>query len=133
MPFERRSVSAVIAATATLAAAAVVAGPEHDHPAPEKLGTVYFPISCAGEVAQDFKRGVALLHSFAYGPAARAFAQVSARDPACAMAHWGIAMSIWHELWSPPTAAELRRGREEIQTARRLGARTDRERLLIDA
>jgi hypothetical protein len=133
MPFERRSVSAVIAATATLIAAAAVAGPEHDHPAPEKLGTVYFPISCAGEVASDFERGVALLHSFAYGPAARAFAQVSARDPACAMAHWGIAMSTWHELWSPPTAAELRRGREEIQTARRLGARTDRERLLIGA
>ena len=133
MPLDRRVLSAAIAAVATLIAAVAVAQSEHNHPAPEKLGTVHFPTSCAGEVTRDFERAVALLHSFAYTAAAQAFVQVNARDPACAMAHWGVAMCSWHELWSPPSAAELRLGREEIATARRLGARTDRERLLIEA
>jgi tetratricopeptide (TPR) repeat protein len=49
------------------------------------------------------------------------------------MAHWGLAMSAFHQLWSPPGPVELRFGREEIREARDPGARTDRERELIDA
>jgi hypothetical protein len=43
----------------------------HDHPAPEKLGTASFPISCQPGVQQEFNRAVALLHSFAYRPLRR--------------------------------------------------------------
>ncbi len=45
----------------------------HNHAAPEKLGVVSFPISCRPEVQQQFDRGVALLHSFAYADARNAF------------------------------------------------------------
>ena len=59
----------------------------HSHPAPEKLGKVSFPISCVPAVQGQFNRGVALLHSFAYNAAQKAFQRVSEVDPQCAMAH----------------------------------------------
>jgi hypothetical protein len=122
-----------LAAVLALAAAVAAAQSEHDHPPPEKLGTVRFPTSCASAVAHDFERAVALLHSFAYTSATQAFQQVSARDPGCAMAHWGIAMSAWHPLWSAPPASALKLGREQVQAARDVKASTARERELIDA
>ena len=45
----------------------------HSHPAPEKLGQVSFPISCMPAVQEQFDRGVALLHSFAYTAAEMRF------------------------------------------------------------
>lgn len=105
----------------------------HSHPAPEKLGTVHFDTSCASEVKGSFDRAVALLHSFAYEVAAREFAAVGERDPGCAMAHWGVAMTQFHQLWSPPDSGALQRGRDEVSAARKVGARTPRERELIDA
>ncbi|HEY9131872.1 MAG TPA: hypothetical protein VIM98_08970 [Dyella sp.] len=105
----------------------------HSHPAPEKLGTVSFPTSCAPNVAHDFERAVALLHSFAYTAAETAFQNVAKADPACAMAHWGAAMSYYHELWGPPSPAELQKGQAEVEQAQRLNAKTDRERQLIAA
>ncbi|HXA76714.1 MAG TPA: hypothetical protein VNV41_06235 [Candidatus Acidoferrales bacterium] len=65
----------------------------HNHGVPEKLGKVSFPTSCLPAVQQQFNRGVALLHSFAYTPAKNAFQDVAELDPQCAMAHWGIAMT----------------------------------------
>ena len=73
----------------------------HSHAAPEKLG-VSFPISCQPEVQQQFDRGVALLHSFAYADSRSAFQAVAAQDEQCAMAHWGIAMTYFRQLWDPP-------------------------------
>jgi hypothetical protein len=105
----------------------------HSHPPPEKLGRVSFPTSCAARVAHDFERSVALLHSFAYAASEQAFRKVAAADPTCAMAHWGIAMSYYHQLWSPPSADELRDGQLQIQEARRLNAASQRERQLIAA
>ena len=105
----------------------------HSHPVPDKLGTVHFETSCAPAVQSEFERAVALLHSFAYDAAAKEFSAVGARDPGCAIAHWGAAMSVFHQLWAPPGAGDLQLGREELLTARRIGARTDRERALIEA
>jgi len=88
-------------------ACAIIASPrrltaQHDHPAPEKLGSVSFATTCSATVQNRFNRAVALLHSFAYGDAEKAFDEVLAADPACAMARWGIAMSYFHQLWEPP-------------------------------
>ena len=105
----------------------------HSHPAPEKLGTVHFETSCAASVQIDFERAVALLHSFAYDVAAKEFGAIAARDPRCAMAHWGVAMSMYHQLWSPPATNELQLAREQLLAARQIGAGTRRERELIDA
>jgi hypothetical protein len=105
----------------------------HSHPPPEKLGKVSFPTSCAPGVAADFERSVALLHSFAYTSSEQAFRRVLAADPTCAMAHWGIAMSHYHQLWSPPSSAELRDGQLEIEQAISMDRVTRRERDFIAA
>jgi hypothetical protein len=74
--------------------AVALAGQEaHNRNTPEKLGTVSFPISCRPSVQQEFNRGIALLHSFAYKPAESAFRAVGEKDAHCAMAHWGVAMA----------------------------------------
>ena len=125
----------LIAAIVCWSAAANAASgdPAHSHPTPEKLGTVHFETSCAAVLQSQFERAVALLHSFAYDAAVKAFGAIAAQDAGCAIAHWGVAMSVFHQLWSPPGANELQLGREELLAARRIGAHTDRERLLIDA
>jgi hypothetical protein len=105
----------------------------HSHPPPEKLGKVSFATSCAPSVARDFERSVALLHSFAYAASEQSFRKVAAADPACAIAHWGIAMSHYHQLWSAPSAAELRDGQLEIEKALSMQSATPRERQFIAA
>ncbi len=107
---------------------------QHQHPAPEKLGTVSFPISCPALVQGSFNRAVALLHSFAYAPAAEAFAEVARQDPGCAMSHWGIAMSYYHELWAPPLPGDaIQKGRAELEQAQKIGTNNAREKELLAA
>ena len=108
-------------------------GHHHEDLTTDQLGTVHFPVSCAAEVQKPFERGVALLHSFWYEEAKKEFEQIAKDDPKCAMAHWGIAMSIWHELWNQPDATTIKRGHDEVKTARSLHPKTDRERDYITA
>jgi tetratricopeptide (TPR) repeat protein len=96
-------------------------------------GKVQFPISCAPSVQSEFCRGVALLHSFFYEEARRVFSSVAERDPQCAMAQWGIAMTWWHPIWTPPTPDEMRAGKAAIEKAMAMNAGTDRERGFITA
>src|SRR5690348_14776589 len=100
---------------------------DHDHAAPEQLGRVHFPTSCKAEVQPRFERGVALLHSFAYGEAARTFAEVAEKDPDCAMARWGMAMSYFHPIWGPSPEADFAAGRAAAQE-KAPAAPTERER-----
>jgi hypothetical protein len=97
------------------------------------VGKVTFPITCAPDVQSDFARGVALLHSFFYEEARRVFTSVAERDPKCAMAQWGIAMTWWHPIWTPPTPDEMRAGKAAIQKAMSMNAGSDRERGFITA
>ena len=110
-------------------------GHHHDHGPLDlgSVGSVSFRTSCSGAVQKDFNRAVALMHSFWYAEAEKAFGSVAAADPKCGMAQWGVAMSNYHPLWAPPTPDELRRGREAAVKAKAIGAKTPRERALIDA
>jgi len=108
-------------------------GEHHSHPAPEQLGKVSFTTSCTAAVAPAFERSVALLHSFAYTDAERAFRDVLKRDPQCAMARWGIAMSLYHELWEPPAAGDLREGAQQLEQALQSKTVSARERLFVTA
>jgi len=100
----------------------------HNHTAPEKLGKVSFPISCKPDVQEQFNRGVSLLHSFAYAAAKDAFQGVAEQDPQCAMAHWGIAMTYYHQLWEPPILpANIPIAQKEIKRARQIGNCSERE------
>lgn len=98
-----------------------------------ELGTVHFPTTCTEAVEKSFERGVALLHTFWYDEAQKQFQQVAQDDPHCAMAHWGIAMSLWHQLWNHPDAKTINKGKAEGKKAESLHPRDDRERGYIAA
>ncbi|MDX2056510.1 MAG: hypothetical protein SFV24_01805 [Gemmatimonadales bacterium] len=107
-----------------------IAAQHADHP----LGTVDFPVSCAKPAQARFNRAVALLHHMTYPQARVAFEEVAALDPRCAMAHWGVAMTLFQPLWpTRPDLAERRRGWEAVQRAKALAPPTERERLFVAA
>jgi hypothetical protein len=114
---------------AALPLTATAAGPG----AGEHLGTVSFPVSCASSVQASFNRGVALLHDFWYEEARPQFERIVATDPACAMAHWGIAMSGFHQIWDRPDPGTMEKGWREMQAAESLPVKTAREREYIAA
>ncbi len=96
------------------------------------LGSVRFPVSCTPAARKTFERGVALLHSFWYGEAEKTFSEATI-DPGCAMAYWGVAMSLYHPVWVPPTPADLKKGRAAVDKAKSAAAKTQRERDYIAA
>ena len=122
--------SHVLVAALALAPGWALAQHEHDHAhlASEKFGQVHFPTSCNPSVQPVFERGLALLHSFAYAKAATVFQEVSAKDPSCGLAQWGVAMTYFHAIWGPPTDDEFAAGRTAAQKAAALGAPSARER-----
>jgi len=124
---------------ASIAAVSAVADDDQSHHHHEdltaaQLGTVTFPVSCAAGVQKPFERGVALLHSFWYEEAEKEFRQIGLDDPRCAMAHWGVAMSLWHQLWDHPDVKVIERGLDESHEAETTdGLATPRERAYIAA
>ncbi len=104
----------------------------HEELTEAQLGTVHFPSSCLASEQKPIERGVAMLHSFWYEEAEKEFQQIAKDDPKCAIAHWGVAMSIWHQLWNRPDRPVLDRGNAELKTARSLPA-TPREKDYIAA
>ena len=98
-----------------------------------QLGDVEFPVSCTPAAQQQFNRAVAILHSFWYEEAIKAFGAVTKIDPDCAMGHWGVAMSYWTPLWNQPTQAALKAGAAAVSQAQAIGKKTDRERDYIEA
>jgi tetratricopeptide (TPR) repeat protein len=105
----------------------------HEELTQEQLGTVHFPVSCTPQAQKNFEKGVALLHSFWYEEAEKTFSGVAQRDPKCAMAYWGEAMSLWHQLWDHPKEATIERAKGELKNADKAKAKTERERDYIDA
>jgi hypothetical protein len=100
----------------------------------EKLGSVRFSNSCKAEVQPLFQRGVALLHSFWYAEGAKTFAAVAKADPACAMAHWGTAVTLFGNPFTwPLTGAALPQGWAAVEQAKAANAKTQRERDYIGA
>lgn len=120
-----------IVACLTTVGARHAGGQEHHA---HQLGTVVFPVSCSAAAQAKFNLGVALLHHMTYPGARDAFRQVADLDPQCAMAHWGIAMTLFQPLWpTRPSPDELRQGWEATQKARALEPPTERERMLVAA
>lgn len=118
-------VALIPASTSSVAAQEVGA---HD------LGAVEFGVSCAPDVRADFDRALALLHHMMYQESRKAFEAIAAEDPDCAMAQWGIAMTLFQPLWpARPGPDQLRRGWEAVQRAKTLGPGTDRERAFVAA
>ena len=110
------------------AAETVASAAAQDH-----LGTVSFPTSCSSEAQPGIEKGVALLHSFQYEEARQTFAEVETRDAKCAIAHWGQAMALYHQLWEFPDEKQLQEGHKEIEQAIKLHPKTPRERGFLNA
>ena len=123
----------VCIAVAFSGAAAADEAHHHEDMTLEQLGTVHFPVSCTPDAQKTFEKGVALLHSFWYEEAEKTFLNVEKQDPKCAMAYWGEAMSLWHQLWDQPKAATIKRASAELKKADKAKAKTDRERDYIQA
>lgn len=98
------------------------------------LGTVDFDVSCAEASQPAFDRALALMHHMMYQQARVAFQGIAEEDPRCAMAHWGIATTLFQPLWSArPSADDLARGEREIDEAEELQPGSERERRLVAA
>jgi predicted Zn-dependent protease len=100
---------------------------------PEQLGNVNFPTSCTAEVQPVIEKGVALLHSFQYTESEKTFAAAATREPKCAIAYWGKAMALFHQLWDFPDEKTLNEGRKDIQKAQKLHLNNPREQGLINS
>ena len=98
-----------------------------------KVGTVQFPTSCDPATQKEFERGVALLHSFFYEEARRVFTEVAKKDPACAMAWWGVAMTYYHPLWTAPDSSELAAGSAAVEKALAATHANEREKEYVKA
>ncbi|HEU5238746.1 MAG TPA: hypothetical protein VFU37_16565 [Pyrinomonadaceae bacterium] len=103
---------------------------QHTH---ESLGMVNFPVSCSSRAQAEFNHAVALLHHMTYPQAREAFQRVAVIDPKCAMAHWGVAMTLFQPLWpTRPGPSALQLGWKEVQQARALES-APREQMFIVA
>ena len=107
---------------------------QHDHPVPERLGSVDFQTTCAPATKADFNRGTALLHSFAFLAATNAFEKVLSVDPTCGIAAWGIALSAWGNPFAGiKVGAPIEKGAAAVTRAQTIGAKSQRERDYIAA
>lgn len=115
---------------------AVLAAAQHESHGgapPEKLGKVHFETSCKPEARADFDRGVALLHSFWFPAAISAFQGVLAKDPSCAIAYWGIALSQWGNPFAGRSLSVAQDGLSTVAKGKASGATTAREKAYLEA
>ena len=118
--------------TASLAVGALTANAFAQHD--EKFGKLSFPTSCDANVQAEFDRGVAMIYSYWFTIARRTFEGVLRQDPNCAMAHWGVALDILGNVFvGPPTRENASAAWAELEKAREIGAKTERERDWIEA
>src|SRR4029077_17479163 len=114
----------------SLAAASVAFAQQGD-----KLGKVQFQNSCSPAVQEKFLRGVAMLHSFYYSAAQKAFEEVAAEDNSCVIAAWGYASILMSNplqgIGASLKSAEL--AQTAINKGRNMGAKTQREREYLEA
>ena len=124
--------SAVVIA-AIAAAGIALAQPALGQSADQKLGKVHFSTSCKPAAQTQFDRAMLYQHSFWYRASQKAFEEVLKADPDCAIAYWGIALSL---LWNPhaaPPAKNLAEGCSAVAKGKSIGAKTQRERDYLDA
>mgnify|MGYP001950910034 CR=1 FL=1 len=95
-----------------------------------EFGDISFALECNYDIRETFDLAISLLHSFEYAEAEKAFVKVIDADPECAMAYWGVAMSIYHELWAPPSPDDLLKGEKLIEIAENLPKSERAERYL---
>jgi hypothetical protein len=110
-----------------------LAQPAFAQGADKPLGVVHFETSCNLEAQKLFDNAMLYQHSFWYSASQGLFRDALKADPRCAIADWGIAMSL---LWNPhlaPPPKNLAQGSAVLAEAKAIGAGTERERDYIAA
>jgi hypothetical protein len=107
----------------------VVAQDEAD----KQLGNVQFATSCNETAQRRFNRAMRYQHSFWYRASQEIFEETLKADPSCAIAYWGIALSLWNNPHNPPPAPNLAPALAAIEKGQALGAKSERERDYIAA
>jgi hypothetical protein len=121
-----------VATTVTAAALPLPTAAQQDD-TEKQFGIVHFETSCNETAQRRFDRAMRYQHSFWYQSSKEIFEETLKADPQCAIAYWGIALSL---LWNPhvPTPAKnLAEGAAAIAKGKSVGARSQRERDYIDA
>jgi len=124
------SFKAVAAAGCLLAACTAFA---HDDASDQKLGKVHFQTSCNAAAQERFDAAMRYQHSFWYRESKKTFEETLAADPKCAIAYWGIALSLLYNPHVPPPAQNLALGLATLEKGKTAGAGTQRERDYIEA
>jgi tetratricopeptide (TPR) repeat protein len=128
--------AACLLVIAALALGAAHAQHAHDEQAVvqgAEIGAVDFRADCRIEVRDRVDRALGLMHHMMYEQARAVFSEVAEEDPSCAMAHWGVATTLFQPLWSDrPNPEALQRGFVATEQARAVVA-SDREARLIAA
>lgn len=100
----------------------------------QQHGKVNFETSCGETAQQKINTGLALLHHMMYEQAEQEFAAAVQAQPDCAMAQWGIALSIIHPLWGErPSDDYFKKGQEALMKAGKQKNLTAREAAYIKA
>ncbi|HJZ65911.1 MAG TPA: hypothetical protein VKD70_16405 [Candidatus Acidoferrum sp.] len=102
-------------------------------PPEEHLGKVEFATNCSAAAQPLIEKGAALLHSFQYLQSENTFTEAAKQDPKCAMARWGMAMALYHQLWDFPDKKGMDTGRKQLDAAKKLKNITPRERGFIES
>ncbi len=109
-------------------------GAIHAQSAHRSLGNVTAAVSCSAPAQVEFTRALTLLHHMTYPQARESFRKVAAMDSTCAMAYWGVAMTLFQPMWpTRPGPRELRLGWEMAQKAKAAPRQTRREQLFVAA
>jgi tetratricopeptide (TPR) repeat protein len=99
-----------------------------------KLGTVKFPVSCTKAARPLMARGLALVHHMTFKGGYAAFQAAQKRDPDCALAYWGMALTYIHPVWpDSPSKAQFKQARRLLAQAKARGRKTAWEMAYIAA
>jgi tetratricopeptide (TPR) repeat protein len=122
--------------TAVLALGGAHAQHAHDEQAVgpgAEIGAVDFGADCGVEVRDRIDQALGWMHHMMYEQARAVFAEVAEDEPSCAMAHWGVATTLFQPLWpGRPGPEALQRGWVATERARAVVS-SDREARLIEA
>ena len=99
----------------------------------QKLGKVHFATTCNDVAQRRFDRAMRYQHSFWYTESKEIYEEAIKADDACAIAYWGIALSLLSNPHGAIPAPNLAPGLAAIEKARAIGAKSERERDYIDA
>ena len=127
--------SFALAIGATLAAGFSAAPPAFgQQDTDQRLGSVHFATSCNETAQRRFDRGMRYQHSFWYSSSREIFEDTLKADPECAIAYWGIALSLLNNPFiGAPPASNLPRAVAALEKGKAIGAKTPRERDYIAA